>query len=52
MYVLQAYYGLSYVMCDAKNTDGALAKISSNFLKNILKKIEKIKIKMKIATNE
>ena len=35
MYVLQAYCGLSWVMCDAKNTDGALAKISSYFLNNI-----------------
>ena len=38
-------------MCDAKNTDGALAKISSNFLHNIQKfskineAIEKIKTK-------
>ena len=35
MYVIMAYYGLSYVMCDAKNTEGALAEISSNFLDNI-----------------
>ena len=38
-------------MCDAKNTDGALAKISSNFLNNIQKlskineQIEKISTK-------
>ena len=37
IYVLKAYYGL----CDAKNTDGALAKISSYFLDNIKKLMDR-----------
>ena len=39
--ILCMYYRHTVVMCDAKNTDGALAKIGSYFLNNI-QKVSKI----------